>query len=89
MRDSSLEDFLEGDDSETDAGGDVDDDAANDADTDPDTDASGSVSPAVSTYDWTPTGATCASCDAVVERRWRDGSDDGDGELVCFDCKAW
>jgi hypothetical protein len=91
MRDSSLEDFLGDDDSESDAGGDVD--GTVDDDTDPgveaDTDNSDGVSPAVSTYDWTPTGATCASCDAVVERRWRDGSDDGDGELVCFDCKAW
>jgi len=42
------------------------------------------VEPAVSTYDWTPGGADCEGCGAVVERRWRD--DDG---LVCGDCKAW
>lgn len=92
MRDSSLEDFLGDDDSETDA--DSDDDAAiahddTGSDVEADTDDSDGVSPAVSTYDWTPTGAACSSCDAVVERRWRDGSDGGDGELVCFDCKAW
>lgn len=43
-----------------------------------------SVEPAVSTYDWTPTGADCQACGAAVERRWRD-----DGQLVCADCKAW
>jgi len=84
MRDSSLEDFLGGDDSEADGDSDADGDPDAEAD-----DPVDGVSPAVSTYDWTPTGATCASCDAVVERRWRDGSDDGDGELVCFDCKTW
>ena len=42
------------------------------------------VEPAVSTYDWTPTGADCEACGAAVERRWR-----ADGRLVCADCKAW
>jgi hypothetical protein len=42
------------------------------------------VRPATSTMDWTPGGATCASCGATVERRWRD-----DGRLVCLDCKQW
>jgi hypothetical protein len=41
--------------------------------------------PAVSTYDWTPSGADCATCGAVVEKRWRNG----DGALVCADCKEW
>lgn len=46
--------------------------------------AAADVQPAVSTTEWTPDGATCAECDVVVERRWRDG-----GALVCADCKDW
>ncbi|MFC5365427.1 DUF7573 domain-containing protein [Salinirubrum litoreum] len=42
------------------------------------------VDPAESTYAWSPSGATCASCEATVERRWRD-----EGDLVCADCKSW
>jgi hypothetical protein len=42
------------------------------------------VEPAESTYSWSPAGATCASCGATVERRWRD-----EGDLVCADCKSW
>lgn len=58
-----------------------DESEVDDSDSAPDTD---SVEPAVSTYDWTPTGADCEACGAAVERRWRD-----DGRLVCADCKAW
>jgi len=43
-----------------------------------------SVSPATSTYDWSPEGGECADCGASVERRWRDGE-----ALVCGDCKEW
>lgn len=46
--------------------------------------AADDVQPAVPTSEWTPDGATCAECDVVVERRWRDG-----GALVCTDCKDW
>ena len=42
------------------------------------------VAPTVTTYEWTPTKATCDVCGATIERRWRDG----DG-LVCSDCKEW
>jgi hypothetical protein len=50
-----------------------------------DADASlGTVEPATSTYEWTPAGAACEACDALVERRWRD-----DEKLVCADCKEW
>jgi hypothetical protein len=46
------------------------------------------VSPAVSTFDWTPDDGECAACGESVERRWRaDGQKDG--ELVCGDCKEW
>jgi len=48
------------------------------------TPAPAAVDPAVSTYAWSPDGADCAACGAVVERRWRDGD-----ELVCSDCKEW
>ena len=44
----------------------------------------GAVEPAVTTYQWTPAGATCAVCGDQTERRWQ--SDDG---LVCPDCKEW
>lgn len=54
-----------------------------DSDSEPDS-GSDQVEPAVSTYDWTPTGADCEACGTAVERRWRD-----DGRLVCADCKAW
>lgn len=36
------------------------------------------------TYTWSPDGAACAACGAVVERRWRE-----DGDLVCPACKSW
>ena len=46
------------------------------------------VTPAVSTYSWSPEGGDCADCGESVERRWRaDGQ--RDGELVCEDCKEW
>jgi hypothetical protein len=54
------------------------------ADGGPDDGGTGAVEPAVSTYDWTPSGADCEACGAAVERRWRD-----DGRLVCGDCKPW
>jgi hypothetical protein len=47
----------------------------------PDADA---VTPARSTYAWSPAGANCAACGATVERRWRD-----EAGLVCSDCKGW
>jgi len=42
------------------------------------------VTPAVSTYSWTPRGADCSCCGETVERRWRD-----DGDLVCSGCTTW
>lgn len=42
------------------------------------------VTPAQSTYAWSPAGADCAACGATVERRWRD-----EAGLVCSDCKGW
>ena len=44
----------------------------------------GTVEPARATYEWTPDGATCASCDGTATRRWRLGDD-----LVCPNCKTW
>lgn len=36
------------------------------------------------TYEFTPSGAPCTACGALVERRWRD-----DGNLLCPACKSW
>ena len=41
-------------------------------------------SPIETTRSWSPEGAICEGCGAVVEERWRDG----DG-LVCAACKEW
>lgn len=38
----------------------------------------------IPTFGWSPDGAPCGACGAVVERRWREGDD-----LVCDSCKAW
>ncbi|WP_144426058.1 DUF7573 domain-containing protein [Halanaeroarchaeum sulfurireducens] len=46
--------------------------------------ASASTQAIIPTSAWTPEGAQCASCGAVVERRWRQ-----DDTLVCPDCKDW
>lgn len=43
------------------------------------------VEPATPTYDWSPEGAECAECGAVVETRWHT---EGVG-LVCAECKVW
>ncbi|WP_224267861.1 DUF7573 domain-containing protein [Haloprofundus salinisoli] len=50
-----------------------------------DGDAEG-TNPAVVTFRWSPTGATCGSCGETVLRRWRDEETD---EFVCIDCKPW
>lgn len=112
MRDSSLDEYLDGEESEegddtaesetstesSDAEETASDGTANEEeaagddtadegtvnDEPVDEEESDAVDPAESTYDWTPTGASCAACSATVERRWRD--DDG---LVCADCKSW
>ena len=89
MRDTSLDDFIGGDDA-----GDERDEPVADAG-DPATSEGGSgecggaddgdaPEPVVSTFEWTPSGAACAACGSDVERRWRE-----DGGLVCTDCKAW
>lgn len=57
MRDTSLEDFLDGEDDETDDTADADEDA---------------TEAAVSTYEWSPDGTECAACGTVVQRRWRE-----------------
>lgn len=44
----------------------------------------GGVAPAAPTATWTPDGAACADCGAVVGRRWRDGD-----ALVCAACRGW
>jgi hypothetical protein len=59
MEDSSLDSFLDADESESAAGSDTTDESES----------------AESTYAWDPEGAACEGCGAVVERRWRDDGD--------------
>jgi hypothetical protein len=42
------------------------------------------VESASATFEWSPDGNACGSCDRVVSRLWR-----GDAGLVCRDCKEW
>lgn len=56
--------------------------------TDSAAEAAESVEPAVSTYAWSPEGATCADCGESVAKRWRAAGQQG-GDLVCEDCKEW
>jgi hypothetical protein len=42
------------------------------------------VEPATVTASWSPDGAACDDCGSVVPYRW-----EGDGGLVCPDCKEW
>lgn len=48
------------------------------------TEVAGAEGSVRSTFSWSPDGAACAECGAVVERRWRD-----ERGLVCDDCKDW
>lgn len=43
-----------------------------------------SVSPATSTFRWSPAGDTCASCGTAIRGGWID-----DDAVVCTDCKSW
>jgi len=85
--DSSLDDFLdagngESDDPTTDDGdGAGTGESAGDRPAGGDTDA---VPPATTTYAWSGAGGACDACGEVVERRWGQ-----DGQLVCPACKEW
>jgi len=90
-RDASLDDFLDdgGSDRDDEGGGDADDgegavDGPAKGGGDEDPSGSDAVDAAIATHDFSPDGAACAACGAVVERRWRD-----DAGLVCADCKDW
>ena len=97
-RDRSLDEFLGGerrDSVDESAEADVTDDLADATETEPEAEPSpgsepaadgdeATVTPAVSTYAFSPDGAPCGACGTVVEKRWRD-----DGDLVCPDCKQW
>jgi hypothetical protein len=97
--DASLDDFLDGSDSEDEGdGSSAAEDEAEELESEPtdsgsptdgvDPDSSeastGTAEPAVTTYAWSPSGAACAECGEVVERRWTQ-----DGDLVCGACKSW
>jgi hypothetical protein len=45
-----------------------------------------SVTPAIATFQWSPSGAACASCGETVQRRWYDKEA---ATFVCVDCKNW
>ena len=68
-----------GDESATEVDGDAGDAVGSDTE-----ESSETVTPATSTYAWSPSGTPCDACGASVERRWRD-----EGDLVCGDCKSW
>lgn len=78
MSDRSLDEFAST--TGSDEAGDVErvaDESVDDADTD-------AADPSVPTMRWSPDGAACDACGAVVSRRWCDGE-----AFVCADCKAW
>lgn len=87
MRETSLEDFLDGSETEEEP---TASEAAEDASAETaekserDTERDEPAETAATTYAWTPEGANCAACGTAVECRWRD-----DGRLVCADCKDW
>lgn len=91
MRETSLEEFLDGSAEGESATGEGDESAAPDFDadgtaepTESDATTGEPIEPATATYAWTPERADCAACGTAVERRWRD-----DDRLVCADCKSW
>jgi hypothetical protein len=94
MEDASLDDFLDGDESdeaEQSAGAD-DHRGSGEQQAAGNTEAAGEpvavdpdgVDPATTTYAWSEDGVACETCGTVVARRWDD-----DGQLVCPDCKEW
>ena len=88
MRETSLDDFLDGSDDEQSEGTPSGDDRP-EATEDDEPEASAPtavepVDPATAIYSWTPRGEDCADCGATVKSRWRDG-----GRSVCGDCKNW
>lgn len=93
MGNTSLDDFVESEESATDPAEPSETAGPSDAVESPESDAGPvvaesageqAVDPAVSTCDFAPDGAPCAACGEAVERQWRD-----DRGLVCPDCKEW
>jgi hypothetical protein len=90
MRETSLEDFLDGSDDgdpDPDENGTGSCEGATDECNEPrehDETAGGVAEPPRPTYTWTPDDATCPDCETSAERRWWD-----DGRFVCADCKTW
>lgn len=94
MEETSLEDFVEGDDSAaseaaTDApetvGGDGDPSAepVTDGEQAESTEAS-DIEPATVTARFRPDGGQCAGCGSTVQRRWEQA-----GAFYCRECKRW
>jgi len=94
MRETSLEDFLDGSKAAGESiAGEAPEDASNER-ADPsgetaegserDTENEGHSDLATATYAWDGAGVACDECGETVERRWR-----GADGLVCLDCKDW
>jgi len=84
MDDASLDEFLgeAGDEGDSDEG---DGDTAEEVPDATAERADRTVDPATTTYAWSASAVTCDACGADTDRRWHDG----DGRLVCPDCKEW
>lgn len=82
-RDSSLDDFLGGEETDAPADASEPETPADAVEPEPEFDED-AVEPAQATYAFSPDGAECAACGAVVEKRWRD-----EAGLVCSECKVW
>jgi hypothetical protein len=88
-RDASLDEFVEGSESDVREASEVDSEGEEPAvKQDDGGDGSKEVSKGGSsveaTYMWTPAGDACARCEGSAGRLWRC-----DGELVCGECKEW
>lgn len=83
--DASLTDFVGDDDSDDGAAASAADETVDEAvDADDERVPPTAVEPAEPTADWSPDGAECSACGAVVAHRW-----ESEAGLVCPDCKEW
>jgi hypothetical protein len=86
--DTSLDEFLGGEDAGSAESTDeesVDTEPADEDTSEPTgSDDPGGIEPARTTYAWSGDGVACRACGEVVQCRW-----DQDGALVCSACKEW
>lgn len=92
MEDTSLDEFVDGDEREDDAAEESEDNDETGGDTeqsdgdiaDGERSPTGNSEPAVSTARWVGSNDSCAGCGAEGVRLWNE-----DGEFVCQGCKEW